>query len=75
LLILPSDLTDADPTLFLFAVIPIFYTSVVQEMCNRDLSPEVDDVEGLAAAATKHLDLLEQKDEDESSFIALRAKL
>jgi hypothetical protein len=32
-------------------------------------SPEVDDVEGLAAAASKHLELLKQKDEAESSFI------
>ena len=38
-------------------------------MYNQDCSPEVDDVEGLAAAATKHLDLLKQKDEAESSFI------
>ena len=38
------------------------YTTVVQEMYNQDRSPEVDDVEGLAAAATKHLELLEQKD-------------
>ena len=36
---------------------------------NRDCSPEVDDVEGLAAAATEHLELLKQKDEAESSFI------
>ena len=35
-------------------------------MYNRDRSPEVDDVEGLAAAATKHLDLLKQKDKAES---------
>jgi hypothetical protein len=39
---------------------------------NRDRSPEVDDVEGLAAAATKHLELLKQKDEAESSFIIER---
>ena len=45
------------------------YTNVVQEVYNWDRSPEVDDVEGLAAAATKHLDLLKQKDEAESSFI------
>ena len=44
------------------------YTTVVQEMYNRDRSPEVDDVEGLAAAATNHLELLKQKDEAESSF-------
>jgi hypothetical protein len=30
---------------------------------------EVDDVEGLAAAATKHLELLKQKDEAESSYL------
>ena len=34
------------------------YTTVVQEVYNRDRSPEVDDVKDLAAAATKHLDLL-----------------
>ena len=45
------------------------YTTVVQEVYNRDRSPEVYDVEGLAAAATKHLELLKQKDEAESSFI------
>ena len=38
-------------------------------MYNRDCSPELDDVEGLAAAATKHLELLKQKDKTESSFI------
>ena len=32
---------------------------------NFDRSPEVDDVKGLAAAATKHLELLKQKDEAE----------
>ena len=48
---------------------PYIYTTVVQEVYNRDRSPEVDDVEGLAAAATKHLELLKQKDEAESSFI------
>ena len=37
---------------------PYIYTNVVQEVYNRDRSPEVDDVEGLAAAATKHLELL-----------------
>jgi hypothetical protein len=36
---------------------------------NRDRSPEVDDVEGLAEAATKHLELLKEKDEADSSFI------
>jgi hypothetical protein len=36
---------------------------------NRVRSPEVDDVEGLAVAATKHLELLKQKDEEGSSFI------
>ena len=49
--------------MFLFAVTPI----CIQEVYNRDRSPEVDDVEGLAAAATKHLELLKQKDEAESS--------
>ena len=47
----------------------LVYTTVVQEVYNRDRSPEVDDVEDLAAAATKHLDLLKQKDKAESSFI------
>jgi hypothetical protein len=36
---------------------------------NRGRSPELDDVEGLAAATTMHLELLKQKDEAESSFI------
>ena len=48
---------------------PYFYTTVVQEVYNRDRSPEVDDVEGLAVAATKHLELLTQKDEAESGHI------
>jgi hypothetical protein len=46
---------------------PYIYTTVVQEVYNRDRSPEIDDVEGLAAAATKHLELLKQKDEAEIS--------
>ena len=37
------------------------YTTVVQEVYNRGRSPVVDDVEGLAAAATKHLELRKQK--------------
>ena len=45
---------------------PFIYTTVEQEVYNQDCSPEVDDVEGLAAAATKHLELLKQKDETES---------
>jgi len=40
---------------------PYIYTTVVQEVYNRDRSPEVDDVEDLAAAATKHLEFT-QKD-------------
>ena len=48
---------------------PYINTTVVQEVYNRDRSPEVDDVEGLAATAAKHLDLLKQKDKSESSFI------
>ena len=48
---------------------PYIYTTAVQEVYNRGRSPEVDDVEGLAVAATKHLELLKQKDEAESSFI------
>jgi hypothetical protein len=43
--------------MFLFAVTPIF------------ILQEVDDVEGLAVAATKHLELLKQKDEAESSLV------
>jgi hypothetical protein len=50
--------------MFLFAVTPIFIL-----MYNRDRSPELDDVEGLAVAATKHLESIKQKDEAESSFI------
>ena len=42
---------------------PYIYTTVVQEVYNRDRSQEVDDVEGLAAAATKHLKLLKQKED------------
>ena len=45
------------------------YTTLVQEVCKRDRSPEVDDVEGLAVAATKHLEVVKQRDEAESSFI------
>ena len=37
-------------------------------MYNQDHSLEVANVEGLAVAATKHLELLKQKDEAESSF-------
>ena len=48
---------------------PYIYTTIVQEVYNRDHSPEVDDVKELAAAATKHLDLIKQKDKAESSFI------
>ena len=47
---------------------PYIYTTVVQEVYNRDRSPDVDDVEGLAEAATKHLDLLKQKDDPESRY-------
>jgi hypothetical protein len=47
--------------MFLFAVTP----TIVQEVYNRDRSPEVDDVEGLAAATTKHQELLKQKNEAE----------
>ena len=35
-------------------------TKVVQQVYNRDRSPEVNYVEGLAGAATKHLELLKQ---------------
>ena len=34
---------------------PYIYTTVVQEVYNRDRSPEVDDVEGFAVAATKQI--------------------
>ena len=50
----------------------IFGSTVVQEVYNRDRSPEVDDVKGLAAAAAKHLELLKQKYAAESSFIIVK---
>ena len=37
-------------------------------MYNQIRPPEVDDVEGLAAAATKHLELLKQNDKAGGSF-------
>jgi hypothetical protein len=40
---------------------PYIYTTVGQEVYNRDRPPEVDDIEWLAAAATKQLELLKQK--------------
>ena len=40
---------------------PYIYTNVVQDVYNQGCYPEVDDVEGLAAAATKHLDLLKKR--------------
>ena len=60
--------------MFLVAVHPIciLYTTVVQEVYNRDPSPEVDNVEGLAVAATKHLELFKQKHKAEGSFIIKR---
>ena len=45
------------------------YATVVQEVYNRDRSSEVDDVDGFTASATKHLDLVKQKDKAEGSFI------
>ena len=42
---------------------------VLQEVYIRDRSLEVDDVEGLAAGASKHLELLNQKDKAECSCI------
>ena len=48
---------------------PYICTTVVQEVYNWDRSPDVDDVKGLAAAATKHLELLKQKSETEINFI------
>ena len=38
-------------------------------MFSRERSPKVVDVEGLAAAATEHLELLKQKYKAEGSFI------
>ena len=40
---------------------------------NQDHSPEVDDVEGLAADATRHLELHKQKDKAESNFLIEKA--
>ena len=37
---------------------PYIYTNVVQEVYNQDCSPEVGVIEGLAAAATKHLKMM-----------------
>jgi hypothetical protein len=55
---------------FFICSIPYIHTSVVQEVYYyRDCSPEVDNVQGMAAAAIKHLELLKQKDKAESSFI------
>ena len=48
---------------------PYIYTTFVQEVYYRDCSPEIDDVGGLAAAPTKHLELLKQKDKAEGSSI------
>ena len=48
---------------------PYIYTTVVQEVYNWDRSPVVEDVEVLAEAATKHLELLKQKDKAEDSII------
>ena len=45
-----------------------YETTVVQEVYNRDHSPEVDDVEGLSAAATKHLEIIKQNDKSEGIF-------
>ena len=42
-------------------------------MYYKDRSPEVDDVEGLAAVATKLLELLKRKDQAEVSFIIAMA--
>jgi hypothetical protein len=54
---------------YVFLAVTNIYTIVVQGVYNQDHSPEVDDVEGLAAAATKHLELLIQKDKAEGSFV------
>ena len=37
-------------------------------MYVQDRSPDVDDVEGLAVAATKHLELLKQEDKADGSL-------
>jgi hypothetical protein len=55
--------------MYLLAVTPYIYIIVVHKVYNQDRSPEVDDVEGWAAAATKHLELLKQKDRAQGSFI------
>ena len=66
---------------FFFCRNPYTSTTVVQELYNQDSSPEVDDVEGFAAAVTKHVDLLKLMDEAESScqvqpsFIYIRNEL
>jgi hypothetical protein len=56
--------------MFLFAVTPTFilllYKRFITETALQRLMMLV---EGLAVAATKHLELLKQKDETESSFI------
>ena len=44
-------------------------------MYNRERSPEVNDVEGLAAASTKHLESPKQKDKTEGSFIEFENKM
>ena len=46
----------------------------VKDEHNQDCSSEVDDVEELAAAATKHLEFLEQKNYAECSFIIYRER-
>ena len=45
------------------------YTNVIQEVYNQDCSPENDDVEGLAATASKYIKLFKQMDMGEGSFI------
>ena len=47
----------------------IIYTTLVQELYKRDRSPELNDVEGLAVADTKHLDINKQKDEADINLI------
>ena len=47
-------------------------TSFSNCMCGKEIrgqSPEVDDIDGLAVAATKHVELLKLKERAKCSFI------
>ena len=67
--ILRKSLNFVNKHVFICSNAYIYTTVVYTEVYNRDRFPEVDDVENLAAAATKHLGLLKQKDKAESSVI------